>query len=84
MHFEIYNKAITEPMKQAFIARDNIYFINEIKLLSSIVLNKEITPPLTSTYYDLDLSRLQICLAMYDSLNMRGQTSQLLGDYINF
>jgi hypothetical protein len=78
-----YQHAFSEDLKRAFRERDSAWLHAEIKKLCRLISLRDGTFD-NSTRYDHELSRLQVCLALVDSLTRRGETQKLLCDVINF
>jgi hypothetical protein len=78
LHSKVYNKGLSHTLRDAYARRDSNFLEQQIQILADTVA--ALTPG--DEEYDIMLSKLQIHLALRDSIKS-GQTNSLLMDFIN-
>lgn len=78
-----YQLTYTDDLKAAAINRDSAFFNKEIRRLCTLIASRTGTEK-DHTEYDAETSRLQLCLALADSIDRHGDTTKLICDMINF
>jgi hypothetical protein len=78
-----YEKAFSEDLAKAYRERDAARLRAEIKRLCRLISLRDGNFD-HSIRYDHDMSRLQVALALLDTLTRRGETIQLICDVVNF
>lgn len=84
LHERVYNEAITTDINDAVIARDVTFFASEIHRLCTIIADRPLLEDLENPGYDIELTRLHLCLAFLDNLTRNSKTTQLICDFVNF
>jgi len=81
LHSDAYNKSWTPDIQAAYYRRDVQFFKREVSTLMTLISVRERAP---DGDFDSQMSRLLICLALYDHLANGGDTIGLLLDVVNF
>ena len=84
LYNDIYNQIITPDIKVALYTNDAAFFLEEIHKMIGIIAARSGDVTDGSHLFDMELSRLHVCMAFYDSLTRHGETVKLLNDMVNF
>lgn len=84
IHNDAYNSTFTHEMNAALTSRNIEYLASEIQRLSKNISERQELSDLCSIHYDEEMSKLQFCLALLDSLQRHSETTKLICDVVNF
>lgn len=79
LHSRVYNECLPRELQTAFVNRDREALLEEIRRMSLIV-SESVDG---SVEENLNISKLYVAIALYDSVVNSGETVSFMTDFIN-